>query len=347
MTNATRKMLQREAVNTSGKLDTATRKANKAREDGKGWQLLLTNETIDKLEQQAQAIQEALTAHQTDPIMVLSAMITTHSLKVAARGRAIKDENGKLTTKINKKTGMEYSFTPPNITALRILQEGTKNADGILDDLCQSVALAIWEGVANNRISLCQVVADNTITIIPTQKGDIDAMRGLYNVVQNYLYTHQQRHYKREYIPVIDDNGLESYELVTKAMREYALGLNNVDKCGIFQELDAILNEHETAVLWAMYDLKTVERVTTTTRTVDGHKGVKTYVQRVKTLVELSTETGYTVQTVRTTQKNIRKKLSLAIAGEYIAPERKKELTAQAKERSALYPHSVAKRLIF
>ena len=338
MTNTTKTMLQREALNTGGKMITAMLKASEARDNGKGWQLLLTNEHIKELDKQAQALQEAITAHQNEPIMVLASMITIHGLKVAARGRAIKDENGKVTSKISKKTGEPYSFTPANLTALRILQQGINGTDGILDDLQQQTAMHIWEAISKGTATIT-TDESNSPRLTVTNDNDTDTIKAIYNTVQNYLYTHQQRHYKREYVPTIDENGIESHEHVTKAMRDYALGLESVNKCEIFQSLNAVLNEQETAVLWAMYDTKQVERAYS-----NNGKPAKKFVTRKKTLLELSKETGLTIQNIRTAQKNIRRKLSEEI-GEYISPERKEELKIQAQNITAQFPHSVAKNI--
>ena len=136
--------------------------------------------------------------------------------------------------------------------------------------------------------------------------------------MQNFLYQHQQKHYKREYIPIIDDEGNESSELVTKAMRNYSLGLQNVDKVELLQELEARLNLQESNILWSIYDFKQVERNYTSNGQQKKH-----FVTRKKTLTEIANETGYSVQTVRTTLKNIQKKLTQICMDNSTAPPKR------------------------
>jgi len=316
MTANTRQALTREANNVNARITTSKHHENKARNNGEGRKLFDAIINTAELEAHAETLLEALTAHQNDELFTLASMITIHGLKVAARGRQVKDENGKPTEKTNKKTGEKYQYTPANLTALKVLQNGINGTDGILEDLQQQTALHIWEAISQGKATITQD-ENNRPRLTMTNENDTDTAKAIYNTVQNYLYQHQQKHYKRQYIPVIDENGNESTELVTKAMRQYAMGLQSVDKNELIQELTAILNEVETAVLWAVYDTKEVERVTTTKRTSgeDGktHESKKTIVSRKKTLPELSAETGYTVQTVRTTLKNIKRKLSAVL----------------------------------
>jgi hypothetical protein len=301
MTNTTRARLTQEVLNTSTH-QTATQQqinnyANTAQSGRKQYEL-----TIKKmeLEAQAEALQTQLTQHITDDLTVLSAMITIHGLKVASRGRLLKDNQNKP----QKDENGNARFTPANIHALRILQNGTNETSGILDDLRQSVALAIWEAITQGKAS---ITSENGKPELKTT--DENAIKQIYNIVQNYLYKHQQRHYKRQYIPVIDENGEESAEMVTKAMREYALSIEAVGQNELFQSLTAIFDERETAILWNKIEKKQVQRNYTSNGKQKTH-----YVSRYKTVAEISTETGYTVKQVRNTLKAIQEKLKAVLA---------------------------------
>ena len=133
--------------------------------------------------------------------------------------------------------------------------------------------------------------------------------------MQNFLYQHQQKHYKREYIAVIDEEGNESSELVTKAMRAYSLGLQSVDKSELFQELEAVLDERESAILWSMYDTKQVKE----NYYSNGEKKER-YKTKFKTLVEIASETGYTIKQIRASKKEIHAKLTQVCIDNNTAP---------------------------
>ena len=109
-----------------------------------------TTSTIN-LELQAETLLQTLTQSQNDPLAILSSIITIHGLKVAARGRAVRDKNGNITLKTNKKTGEQYTFTSANSTALKLLQNGTNDDSGILDDLTQQTALNIWVAITEGK----------------------------------------------------------------------------------------------------------------------------------------------------------------------------------------------------
>jgi len=298
MTNTTRTMLSQEVLNTSTKATTATRKLNNAQSGRKQYEL---NILQMELEAQANALQETLTSHASDNLSILSTIITIHGLKVASRGRLLKDNNGKP----QKDENGNPRFTPANIHALRILQNGIHDTSGILDDLTQSVALVIWEAITQGKASIITNESGN----LELKTTDENAMKQIYNTVQNYLYSTQHKHYKRQYIPVIDENGKESAEMVTKAMRQYAMSIEAVGQDELFQSLTAILDERETAILWSKTEQKQVQRNYTS-----NGKQHKHYVSRCKTVAEISTETGYTVKQVRNTLKSIQGKLKAVLA---------------------------------
>ena len=292
-------MLTNEALNISAKATTAQRQLNSltdTAENGRKQYNLTIN--VMELEEQAEALHNELTQHTTDNLSVLASIITIHGLKVAARGRLLRDKQGKPLRDENGNP----KYTPANVTALRILKNGTHDDSGILEDMQQSVALAIWEAIAEGKATI--TIEEGKPKLTTTNEND-GTLKGIYNVVQNYMYTHQQRHYKRQYIPVIDENtGVESIELVTKAMREYAMSLHAVDMGELFQELTATLNEKETAILWAMCETDTVERAYS-----DNGKSKKRFVHRKKSVRELVEETGYSKKQVSNSIDKIRKKL--------------------------------------
>lgn len=321
MTLNTRLQLRKEVTSINGKLFTAKRKQAQANLQGEGRKELKATINVMEIEAQAQALEQTLNASSTCTISIISNQITLHALKVASRGRQLKDKKNKPLKDENGNVRM----TPANLIALKILQAGINDTSGILDDLRQSVACEVWQAYTENRVSIVETETINnetskrisySVKIQLADKTDKTTLRQIYNVVQNYLYSNLQKHFKRQYKPVIDENGNELTELVTKAIRDYELGLQSQDKNELFQELQAILNESESALLWAMYDTKEVERVTTTQRISDSektektHESKKTIVSRKKTLSELSQETGFTIQTVRTLQKHIKAKLT-------------------------------------
>ena len=245
MTNATRTMLNREAVNLTTQATTAQRKLNSltnAGEEGRA-QYNLTI-TITELEAKAEALHAELTRHTNDNLSVLASIITIHGLKVASRGRLLRDKQGKP----QKDENGNPKYTPANITALRILQNGLNETSGILEDMQQSVALAIWEAITAGKATITTEEGKPKLNITEENK---DTLKGIYNIVQNFMYAHQQRHYKRQYIPVIDETtGEESAEMVTAAMRKYALSIEAIGQDELFQSLTAILDEREAAILW-------------------------------------------------------------------------------------------------
>jgi len=128
--------------------------------------------------------------------------------------------------------------------------------------------------------------------------------------VQNYIYSQQQRHYKRQYIPVIDEvTGEESTEMVTKAMREYSMSIEAIGQEELFQDLTAILDERESTILWAMTETKTVQRAYNS-----NGSSQKRYVERKKTVAEISHETGYTIKQVRNSLNAVKDKLRAVLA---------------------------------
>lgn len=304
MTNATRTMLNREAVNLTAKATTAQRKLNRLTETGEeGRKQYELSITLMDIEAQAEALQAELTSYTTDNLSVLASIITIHGLKVASRGRLLRDKQGKT----QKDENGNAKYTPANTTALRILQNGINEASGILEDMQQSVALAIWEAVTQGKATITTEEEKPKLTVTDENS---DTLKSIYNVVQNFMYAHQQRHYKRQYIPVIDETtGEESAEMVTAAMRKYALSIEAIGQDELFQSLTAVLDERETAILWVKTEKKQVERSYTSNGQQKRH-----YVSRYKTVAEISTETGYTVKQVRNSLKTIEEKLKAVLA---------------------------------
>ena len=129
-------------------------------------------------------------------------------------------------------------------------------------------------------------------------------MRDIFNVVQAYLYTNMQRHYKREYRPTIDDNGNEDITMITTAMREHEKSIEFVGNHELLQSLRVTLDERETAILWAKCEKKQIER-----KYSDNGIAKMRFVSRYKTIAEISIETGYSVKEVRNSLQKIADKL--------------------------------------
>jgi hypothetical protein len=320
-------MFQREAIQTTDKANTALLSYNSALKEGDGREAY--NLLIEQMALQAQV--EALQATLTDnngadnAILTLATIFTISALKTAARGHVVKgkdgqavkgfmDKNGKF---IKDKNGDTAQMTPANLLALRILQKGIYDDSGIMDDLRQETAIKLWEAIASGRATIGETTDDNGVTIptfdLADTENDNTTMRDIFNVVQAYLYSNLQRHYKREYRPTIDDNGNEDVIMVTAAMREHERSIEYIGHDELFQSLTAVLNERETAILWVKCEKKQVERKAYTAR--NGEK-IKAYVSRYKTVVEISMETGYSIKEVRNSLQKIADKLR-AICSEH------------------------------
>jgi hypothetical protein len=297
-------MLNREMVNITTQATTAQRKLNRltqAGEEGRTQYNIAIS--LTELEKQAENLQNQLTLHTNDNLSILASMITIHGLKVASRGRLLRDKQGKPQYDENGNA----KYTPANTTALRILQNGINETSGILDDMQQDTALAIWEAVSQGKATITTEEGKPKLT---TTEANSDTMKNIYNVVKNYMYAHQQRHYKRQYIPVInEETGEESAEMVTKAMRNYEMSIDAIGQDELFQSLTAILDERETAILWAKTEKKQVERSYTSNNIQKRH-----FVSRYKTVAEISQETDYTVKQVRNSLKTIQEKLTAVLA---------------------------------
>lgn len=167
MTSATKTMLNREAVNLTTQATTAQRKLNRLTATGEeGRTQLNLAITLEELQAQAEALQAELTQHASDDLSILATVITIHGLKIASRGRLLKDKQGKPQ---KDETG-NPRYTPANIDALRILQNGTNETSGILDDLRQSVALAIWEAITHGNASI--TTENGTPKLTTTDEND-------------------------------------------------------------------------------------------------------------------------------------------------------------------------------
>jgi hypothetical protein len=304
MTKNTMAMLAREAVNTSQKAATAQANFNRLIETAENGRKQF-NLSIDltAMEEQANALHEELTRHTMDDLTVLSAIITIHGLKVLARGKMLRDKQGKPQKDENGNT----RFTPANITAFRLLKIGLNDASGMLEDMQKSVALAIWEAVTEGNAT---ITTENDKPKLNITEENKPTLKSIYNTVQNFMYAHQQRHYKRQYIPVIDETtGEDSAEFVTAAMRAYSLSIEAIGQDELFQSLTAVLDERESAILWVKTEKKQVER----SYTSNGIQK-KRYVSRYKTIAEIAHETGYTVKQVRNSLTAIKGKLQTVLA---------------------------------
>ena len=234
---------------------------------------------------------------------IVATTITIHALKVLARGRLLKDKQGK--PMLDEEGNLR--FTPSNRIALDLLRYGRCDTTGILDDLIQSVSLAIWEAIAEGKAIITCAYSDTRQRVIEKAfvTYDIATRRAVYNVVQNALHSNVQKHFSRQYIPVIDEDGTEDAVLVTQAMRQYQIDIDCIAWEDMLADLRASLTEREEAVLEAMYTAKQVERA----YRPGGGRGYRT-VTRPLTIAEIAGDTGLTPKQARGAVEKIRAKLS-------------------------------------
>jgi len=254
-------------------------------------QFTLHAEAID-LEQQANNLLAELS--NPEPITQTATAITIHALKLLARGRKL--TNAKLDENSNRIQTHADNGQTLTLLALQLLRNGTHETSGILDDLIQETTLAIWEAIAENKI-----IIDKAGKLQTTNENDTQTLKSIYNAVQGYLYRHQQRHYKQSYTSVYDEQGNESIELVTKAMRNWEIQRNTGDIISdLLEELQDKLERNEMLVLSAMLDYATKEEVYYS----KGERKTR-IIQHNKTIRELAAETGLSRMTCQRAKERI------------------------------------------
>lgn len=266
--------MQREALNITCKLDTLHANYRIAMEKGEARQAYkLILETI-KLDEDLQAIYQN---NEADPITKCGTIIMYHSLKLLARGRRFIDKEGNI------------KFTPTNLQAQTLLDAGENDTSRIKEDLAGEVIACICQKIKEGKITVSEEAK-----IILTNESDEETLKDVFNVTQNEFYRHQQRHYKHEYRPIIDDEGNEDAVMITAAMREYEKSISYIGEEVLFETLKVKLTKREEAILRSKLEQKQVERAYS-----DNGVSKKCYVTRYKTLKEISEETGYTIKEVR------------------------------------------------